>query len=145
MNITKPTNIFSIIWLLLKGAVSHSKDKSKRLSDRSASFQLQLSSIIFLIGIAWVVCSTISSNIVSNISEPFQRSGSILVLVAIYLDYSFRESAIIKITLSISSPAESRKYCYFGFYLIKLAAIVRPFAILSAIIGTLIWGYGDEL
>lgn len=145
MNNQEPKNIFSIAWLLMHGLSAHCRDKSMRINERITSFQLQLSIIIFFIGLAWVIYSATSHGLSAYINDPFQRSGSVLVLVAIYLDYSYRESAIIKISLSISSPNIRNKYYLLSHYLILFASAVRPTAIFSAVLGTLIWGYVGAL
>lgn len=104
------------------------------------SLQLQFSFILFIVGITWVLFSAVCDGIENIISDPFERSGSVLVLVAVYLDYSFRESAVAEISRSMVSG----EYQIVRHYLIKVAVVVRPIAIFSVITGTLIWGYGCE-
>lgn len=133
-----PKNIFSITWFFFKGLAQHCSDRSIRVGERIASFQLQLSLLVYFIGISWFWLSANYDGL--GIESAFERSGSVLVLVAIYLDYSYRESAVAQISRSMRSS----EYRLLARYMINLAVFIRPFAIFSGILGTLIWGYGSQ-
>ncbi|MBY5920584.1 hypothetical protein [Ferrimonas balearica] len=78
----------------------------------------------------------------SDIGEWFQRSGSLVVLCAAVLEY-----LLFKITLS-ATPASGERtgrrphYRVSSTYLKYIQALKYVTAIV-AIIGTVIWGYGD--
>lgn len=137
--------IKSII-ILCCGMYRHTTDKTITIEARRASFVMQLSLLIFCSGATWVFASIFCTSISNNINNAFERSGSVLVLVSVFLEYAYRSSAIRRVTLSVSSiRPRDENYSEVTHYLINFASWVRSFAVLAGISGTLIWGYGSAI
>ena len=84
----------------------------------------------------------IDINTVQNEYYWFQRSGSIMVLFAVALD--FEQSKYTK-TQSSSSLMVEGKPAIVGQVLSTTRIYIQRFSIVLIVLGTAIWGYGDLL
>ena len=95
---------------MVAGLWRYATDTNIEADARKLVKQLFAAIALFLTGIVWVTASGTSEWIGTRIDSPFQRSGSVLVLVAVYLEYCFRESAIRSISLAVPRQPLDEKY-----------------------------------
>lgn len=94
--------------------------------------------LILLGGVPVVVSAGISSSL--GEWEWFQRSGSLLVLFSVALEY--RQSQLAQPVRSTSMFIEGRPAAM-GYELPRIRKWMYRYAITAIVLGTLMWGYGD--
>lgn len=98
------------------------------------------SALLIGLAVAIMICSS-QSVMLPSADKPeiwFQRSGSVAVFIAVYLEYiaQYQLKTISELayeTINLSNPYSK----YFGW--------ISKACVALAVVGTIVWGYGDLL
>ncbi|WP_226669131.1 hypothetical protein [Microbulbifer aggregans] len=110
--------------------------------DIASKFRNKAAGSVLLIGLALAVMICSSQGVMlPSIDKPeiwFQRSGSVAVFIAVYLEYiaQYQLKTIPELAregINLSNPYSN----YFGW--------ISKACVALAVVGTIVWGYGDLL